>query len=175
MHDDHVCGLTANGQRVFPNATVYAAEAEAAFWLGDGPADAKHRRKERVVAALAPYRAAGAFKTFKPGAMLLAGVRTIDAYGHTPGHTAYQFDSGGRSIVFIGDLVHAEAVQFPHPEVTMEFDVVPSEAIAARRALFAQAADRHWLIAGAHLPFPGIGYVRRYGTAFAYVPIAKTR
>src|SRR5690606_15211268 len=36
LHGDHGCGLvTAGGQAAFPNATVYAAEEDAAFWLDD--------------------------------------------------------------------------------------------------------------------------------------------
>lgn len=39
LHPDHVCGITQNGQAVFPNATVYAHEREADFWLN--PANEK--------------------------------------------------------------------------------------------------------------------------------------
>lgn len=33
----------------------------------------------------------------------------------------------------------------------------------------AEAAAGGWWVAGAHLPFPGLGHVRREGTAFAWV------
>jgi glyoxylase-like metal-dependent hydrolase (beta-lactamase superfamily II) len=172
MHDDHVCGLTANDQRVFPNATVYAAEEEAAFWLSDSaPNDAKHRRADRVRRALAPYQAAKVFRTFKPGAVLLPGVTAIDTRGHTPGHTAYLFESGSHKLLVLGDIVHAHAVQFAHPEVSMAFDVDQTAAAATRAALFPRIVGERWAIAGAHLPFPGIGHLRRDGNAYVYVPV----
>ena len=38
-------------------------------------------------------------------------------------------------------------------------------------ALLARAADQGWWVAGAHLPFPCIGHVRREGRAgYAWVP-----
>jgi len=172
MHDDHVCGLAANGQRVFPNATVYAAEAEAVFWLGaDAPNDAQHRREDRVRRALAPYQAANAFRTFKPGAVLLPGVTAIDTHGHTPGHTSYLFESGSQKLLVLGDVVHAFAVQFAHPEVSMEYDVDPKATVATRVALFPRIVKQGWAIAGAHLPFPGIGHLRQDGDAYTYVPV----
>ncbi len=171
MHDDHVCGLMANGARVFPNATVYAAEDEAAFWLGEAPHDSRHRRIERVQAALAPYQAANALRTFKPGAALFAGVTAMDTHGHTPGHTSYLFESGGQGLLVLGDIVHAHAVQFAHPEVSMDYDVDPKAAIATRKAMFLTLAQKGWAVAGAHLPFPGIGHVRKEAKGYAYVPV----
>ena len=172
MHDDHVCGLSAGDRRIFPNAVVYAAEDEAAFWLDDSaPNDAQHRRDDRVRRALAPYQAAHRFRTFKPGTMLFPGVTAIDTRGHTPGHTSYLFESGSQKLLVLGDIVHVGAVQFAHPEVTMEFDVDQKAAAAARTALFARIAGEGWAVAGAHLPFPGVGHLRKDGEAYAYVPV----
>jgi glyoxylase-like metal-dependent hydrolase (beta-lactamase superfamily II) len=70
-----------------------------------------------------------------------------------------------------GDLVHSHAVQFMHPEVAFEYDVDKKQAVATRRKLFAEAAhDKLW-VGGAHLPFPGLGHVRKDGNAYAWVPI----
>ena len=35
---------------------------------------------------------------------------------------------------------------------------------------FDQAAADRLLVAGMHLPFPGVGYVTRQGDGYAYVP-----
>lgn len=40
LHPDHVCGIAQNGKAVFPNATVYAHEREADYWLN--PASEKN-------------------------------------------------------------------------------------------------------------------------------------
>lgn len=45
-----------------------------------------------------------------------------------------------------------------------------TEAIASRRAMLEMASDGGGWVAGAHLPFPGLGHVRRDGRAYAWVP-----
>ena len=70
-----------------------------------------------------------------------------------------------------GDIVHSHAVQFLHAEVAFEYDVDQKQAVASRRKLFAEAAQDKLWVAGAHLPFLGLGHVRRDGKAFAWVPI----
>jgi len=66
--------------------------------------------------------------------------------------------------------VHSHAVQFAHPEVSIEFDTDPQQAIATRKALLQQAAQQGWMIAGAHLPFPGLGHIRHDAQGYAWVP-----
>jgi glyoxylase-like metal-dependent hydrolase (beta-lactamase superfamily II) len=171
MHGDHVCGLSAGGARVFPKAIVYAAEAEIAYWLNPVANDPNTQRKESVRHIMEPYRAAGALKGFKPGTVLFAGVTAMDTHGHTLGHTSYLFESGGHGFLAFGDIVHVHAVQFSHPEVTLGFDSDPAAASATRKALFDTLVQKGWSFGGAHLPFPGIGHLRKDGNAYAYVRI----
>ncbi|SDT08685.1 Glyoxylase, beta-lactamase superfamily II [Pseudomonas asplenii] len=175
LHLDHVCGLVdATGKALFPNATVYVAQAEADFWLDpQRKANAPDNAKEYFDIAqhsLAPYKDSGRLKTFTPPASPIAEVQTAYASGHTPGSTIYRFASNGSAISFIGDLIHNAAVQFDHPEVAIRFDVDPKKAIKAREDEFSQlAADGEWL-AAAHLPFPGIGHVTQSARHFTWVP-----
>jgi glyoxylase-like metal-dependent hydrolase (beta-lactamase superfamily II) len=169
MHNDHICGLVAGDQRAFPNATVYAAEDEAAYWLADLSPD--NHRNDRAHQVLAPYRAANAFRTFKPGAVLFPGVTAVDTRGHTPGHTSYLFESGPQKLLVLGDIVHVAAVQFRRPEATMEFDVDQKMAGMARASLLPRIVKQGWAVAGAHLPFPGIGHLRKENGAYVYVPV----
>ncbi|CBJ37369.1 putative beta-lactamase-like, zn-dependent hydrolase protein [Ralstonia solanacearum CMR15] len=176
LHPDHACGLlTPQGQSAYPNAQVYVAAPEADFWLSEVIAASKPKDMQPLFKmardAVAPYAAAGRLKPFKPGDEVLPGVRSVTANGHTPGHSGYLFASKGRSLLVWGDIVHSHAVQFLHPEVAIEFDVDPKQAVATRRRLFAEAAhDKLW-VGGAHLPFPGLGHVRKDGKAYAWVPI----
>ena len=121
--------------------------------------------------AVAPYEAAGKLRRFSPGQVLPAGVTALDSHGHTPGHVSWKLDTGnGPSLLVWGDIVHFHAVQFAHPQAAYEADSDRTAAVASRRAMMAQAADGGWWVAGAHLPFPGLGHVRREGEAFAWVP-----
>lgn len=171
MHGDHVGGLLgADGTPAFPKAEVYAAEAEAGFWLAPRGNDALENWKDMSRKALRPYQAAGKFHTFRPGKVILPGITAMDTHGHTPGHISYLFESGDQGFLAMGDIVHMHAVQFVHPEVSMDYDTDQPTAIVARKALFNMVAEKRWMIGATHLPFPGLGHIRREGAAFSYVP-----
>jgi hypothetical protein len=81
-------------------------------------------------------------------------------------------ESEGQQLLIWGDIVHAHAVQFTRPEISIEFDIDQPQAVATRKALLQEMAASGSLVAGMHLPFPGIGHVRAEGQAgYAWVPI----
>jgi len=175
-HPDHLCGLLdAQGKAAFANATVWLSQADAAYWL-DPASEAGAPQALRFAfpmarSAVAPYAAAGRLRHFVAGDALPAGVAALDSHGHTPGHVSWKIDGGdGRQLLVWGDLVHFHAVQFARPDASYEADSDRAAAIASRRRMMADAAAGAWWVAGAHLPFPGIGHVRREGEAFAWVP-----
>lgn len=175
-HPDHLCGLLdAYDQVAFPNATVWLSAADAGYWL-DPASEATAPQGVRFAFALArkavaPYAAAGTLRRFVPGDALPTGITALDSHGHTVGHVSYRLDGGsGQQLLVWGDIVHFHAVQFAQPQAAYEADSDRAAAIASRRRIMAQAADQGWWVAGAHLPFPGLGHVRREGAAFAWVP-----
>ncbi|RYF04203.1 MAG: MBL fold metallo-hydrolase [Oxalobacteraceae bacterium] len=164
LHPDHAGGLlTADGKMAFPNAQVFVPKADADYWLSRAAAAAAPKDKQALFGmsrdAVAPYLAAGRLTVFEPGHVLRQGVRALPAPGHTPGHTAYLFSSATQRLLVWGDIIHNAAVQFAHPEVSIEFDADQARAIATRRALLGEAASNRWWVAGAHLPFPGLGRI----------------
>ncbi|MBB3219431.1 MBL fold metallo-hydrolase [Pseudoduganella umbonata] len=176
LHPDHAGGLlTATGNMAFPNAQVFVPKADADYWLSPKQAAAAPKDKQALFGmsrdAIAPYRAAGKLTVFAPGQVLREGVSAVRAPGHTPGHTAYLFSSDKQNLLVWGDIVHNAAVQFPHPQVAIEFDWDQPRAVATRRALLSQAASRAWWIAGAHVPFPGVGRIQAgKDGAYRWVP-----
>ncbi|WXL26641.1 MBL fold metallo-hydrolase [Ectopseudomonas mendocina] len=175
MHPDHLCGIaTADGKAAFPNATVLASQEDAGFWLNEKVALAAPEAGKGLFKmaheSVAPYKSSDKFNTFKEGDELFPGVHVIPSHGHTPGHTSFLLESGGQSLLIWGDIVHSATVQMQHPEVSMEFDVDSTQAIKTRTEMLKKAAANGWWIAGAHLPFPGIGHVRTEGKAYAWVP-----
>ena len=46
------------------------------------------------------------------------------------------------------------------------------KAVATRKRLLAMAADKRLLVAGHHMPFPGLGYVERTQGSFRWMPIS---
>jgi glyoxylase-like metal-dependent hydrolase (beta-lactamase superfamily II) len=181
LHPDHVAGiLDPAGKPAFPNAVVYVAKPESDYWLSTAdPQKAPPEYRQHLEGAIKlirkaadPYLASGQWKTFSGAELPLAGVRAVAIPGHTPGHTAYEFTSGDQSLVVIGDMVHSAAVQFPRPDVAVSFDSDPKQAVATRETLFRRVAAQKTLIAGMHLPFPGLGRLRPDGeNAYTWVPV----
>jgi glyoxylase-like metal-dependent hydrolase (beta-lactamase superfamily II) len=179
FHGDHLGGLAANGQRVFPNAVVHADKREADHFLSaaamdKAPDDSKDTFK-LAMAQLKPYVDAGRFQPFDSSTEIVPGVRSWETPGHTPGHSSYVVESQGHRMIVTGDLIHVAAVQFDDPTVTIEFDVDGPAARAQRLKVFAQAAKEGDLIAAAHLQFPGMGHLRANGKAFQFVPVNYTQ
>jgi glyoxylase-like metal-dependent hydrolase (beta-lactamase superfamily II) len=174
-HPDHLCGLLdEHGKQAYPKATVWLSQADADYWLNPASEAAAPQGVRFAFAlartAVAPYMSDRRLRRFKEGDALPGGVTALDSHGHTPGHVSWKLDGGSQQLLVWGDLVHFHAVQFARPDASFEADSDKSAAIASRRSMMAQAADQGWWVAGAHLPFPGLGHVRREGEAFAWVP-----
>lgn len=178
MHPDHVGGLIKDGKIAFPNAVVRADQRDADYWLAqanlDKAADADKGFFQGAMASLNPYMAAHQFKSFKGDTDIVPGIRAVSTIGHTPGHASYVVQSKGQKLVIWGDLVHVQAVQFDHPDVTIHFDSEPAKAEAERQAEFARAAKQGYLVGAAHIAFPGLGHVRAKGQAYEWVPVNYT-
>ena len=181
MHSDHIGGLTTNdgkAKRIYPNAEVYVAKAESDFWLS--PENAAKAPKEAqgfftsAQAISAPYIKAGKWHTFSDTDEIAEGVKIVPLHGHTPGHTGYEFSSKGQKILFWGDIIHAAIVQLQHPEVHVGFDIDPVAAVAQRKRLLSTLAGENTLVAGPHMPYPGIGYLLKEGNAYGWASVVYT-
>lgn len=172
IHTDHSGGLARAGRMVFPNATVHASQADIDFFLDRAnlAKGLEPRHLEEALKTIGPYRAAGKLKPFTGRATILPGVTAIPTPGHTPGHSFFLVESEGESIEFWGDIMHIGTIQFPRPDVTIAFDVDQAAAKAQRARQFEAAAGERRLTAVAHLPFPGLGYLRPEGRGYEWVP-----
>jgi glyoxylase-like metal-dependent hydrolase (beta-lactamase superfamily II) len=174
LHADHVGGLTANDKMVFPNATIYINKSDTAFWLSKqnrtNAAEGDKGFFDAASISITPYLKAGKVKSFDYGTPLFPGITALATPGHSPGHTSYVLESKGEKIVFWGDLVHAGAVQFEDPAVTIHFDVDSPKAAEERKQAFKDATTGKYWVAAGHLSFPGIGHVRANGSGYSWVP-----
>lgn len=177
VHTDHSGGLTKAGEIVFPRATVYAGGADIRFY-----SDATNAAKTGIdkhfwtetEQTLTPYVTAGRVKPINVDGEILPGIRAELHPGHTPGSAFYTLTSRGQTIIFVGDVIHAGAVQFPRPDVTITFDVRQEEARAVRQAAFKRFVRDRALIAAPHLPFPGVGHIAADGSGYRWYPIEQT-
>lgn len=175
MHADHVGGLTDENGVVFPNAVVRADVHDADFWLSEEnlnkAADGDKGFFQGAMISLLPYIKAGKFKPFNGDTNLMPGIKAVSSYGHTPGHTIYEIESAGQKLMLWGDLMHVAAVQFDNPAVTIQFDSDSKNAAIQRKKAYADAAKQGYMVGAAHISFPGLGYVRPEGKAYAWTPL----
>lgn len=170
---DHAGGLlTPQGEKEFPKATIMASEAEVAGSIAEAGKPAPVRpAAEAVKKAIAAYRAAGHFRTFKPGGEVVPGITAIDLSGHTPGHTGYLIQGTGKvKVLAWGDTLHMAAIQFTAPWLNTKYDQDPSAAQVRRQKTLEWVAAEPILVAGVHIPFPGVGRVEKDGQGFRFLP-----
>ena len=180
MHPDHVGGLIANGAIAFPNATLRIDKADVDFWLDEAKLKAAPEGAkgffQGAMASVNPYVAAKKLVTFSGATELIPGVRAEPSHGHTVGHTSYVVESDGQKLVLWGDLMHAAAVQFADPGVTIQFDTDPKAAAAERKKDYADAAKKGYLVGITHVSFPGVGHLRAAagGKGYEWLPLNYT-
>ena len=172
LHPDHVCGLLdKEGKRAFPKADVWADKEDADAWLGEAGTNAAPEGNRAFFETIEPYQTAGHFHTFSFGVSFLPGLKAMPTPGHTFGHTSFLFESKAQEVLVWGDIVHNAPIQFPHPEVSLAYDTDQGLAAKTRLGLLKRASEGDWLVAGAHLPFPGLGHVRKEGEGFVWIPV----
>ena len=162
LHPDHVGGLIdKDGKAVFPNAKVYVTFEEWKYW---SPIIAKQKPDEILAKFHNAYN--GKIQTLSFGEPIVANLYAVKAVGHTPGHCFYRVNN----IRFIGDLVHAVDLQVEHPEYCASFDNDKKQAYQTRLSSFESLSKEGNLVFGAHIPFPGAGYIMKEGSGYRFAP-----
>jgi glyoxylase-like metal-dependent hydrolase (beta-lactamase superfamily II) len=174
FHPDHINGIkTKDNELLFPNASVSVPAPEWAFWMDDANM------------SKAPEAAQGLFKNcrrifgdiaskvqrFEPGKELEAGIMSVAAFGHTPGHTAFAVASGNQSLLNIVDSAGLVWLFVRNPEWQFLFDADKNMAVENRKKLLDRAAADKMLVHGYHWPFPASGYITKTAKGYDLVPV----
>lgn len=173
FHGDHINGLRdRDGVLAFPNARLMVPAPEWDFWMDDArraaaPGAPSGDAVRRVFGPIAAR-----VGRFQPGGEPVAGIRSIAAYGHTPGHTAFSIASRGQTFAYLGDLANIAALFVRNPDWAVRFDMDAEAARQSRRRLLGAAVAGDWIVGGCHLPAPGLGRIVRRGSGYDFVPIA---
>lgn len=165
LHGDHIGGMLRKGKIAFPNAIVYISQREHDYWA---QSDNKGAR-----AFLEAYKKQ--IRLFDPNELntqkpveIIPGVRPFAAYGHTPGHTVYQFGDSTGQILVIGDVINIAPVQFPCPHIAAIYDIDKEEASRTKVNILRYAATNNIPIAGMHLSFPAMGTISEKDNGFEF-------
>ncbi len=162
MHPDHVGGLMSGDAPTFANAEYVTGATEFNAWTsGDAVPD-------HVVANVLPL--ADRFRMIEPGDDVVSGITAIEAYGHTPGHMAYNVESEGKRLIVTADAANHYVVSLQKPDWHVRFDMDKEAAAQTRKDLFGMIAADKVPFVGYHMPFPSIGYIEPMDSAgFRYV------
>jgi len=172
FHPDHIGGLMDGDKPAFKNARYVTGEAEYNFWtskkLADSADDKMKPRIDLVNNKVVPLAEKMTF--IKGGNDVVTGITAIEAFGHTPGHMAYNIENGGKRLVLWADACNHYVASLQKPEWHVVFDMDKDKAIAARKKVLGMVAADKVAATGYHMPFPAIGYVEAVGDAFRWVP-----
>jgi methylmalonyl-CoA epimerase len=158
LHFDHFGGATTSGARGleprFPRARYVIRDAE---WE-----DATHPHERNRASYLqddfVPLRTANVVDFFTGDVTVKPGVRVERTGGHTGQHQIVYLESGGRTAVFVADLIPTTA-HLQDPWV-MGYDLFPMETLAFKKRFIREAIDREYLVFFEHDPLVAAGYIR---------------
>ena len=158
-HPDHIGGVLEGGKPLFPNARYVIGGVEYDFWAGDKPTGDLEKFADLFGDYVVPLADKTSF--IKPGDDVVPGIRAVEAYGHTPGHLAFDIESNGKRILFWGDCAHHQVASLVRPDWHCVFDVDKEKGAETRARMFDMVATDKVAVSGFHMPFPSLGYVER--------------
>ncbi|HLT02651.1 MAG TPA: MBL fold metallo-hydrolase [Geminicoccaceae bacterium] len=170
-HPDHIGGLLEGEQRAFPRARYVFGRREFDFWRGgENIPDGRGPTRELFMQVALPFADEATF--LEPDEEVVPGIRSVEAFGHSPGHMAYHVESEGERLLLWADLTNHYVVSLQRPEWKVKVDDDPDQAIATRKRLLEMVAvERLWAV-GYHMPFPAIGWVDKTRDGYRWVPIS---
>lgn len=167
LHPDHIGGLVdKDGAAVFPNAKVYVSYEEWKYW---SPKIAKEKPDNILRKFQDAYN--GRIQTLSFGEPVVPGLYAVKAVGHTPGHCYYRQGK----LRFVGDVVHAVDLQIAHPEYCASFDNDKKQAYQTRISFLETMSKEGNIVFGAHIPFPGVGYILKETSGYKFDPYTPAK
>jgi glyoxylase-like metal-dependent hydrolase (beta-lactamase superfamily II) len=160
LHFDHVCGATRldeKGRRVpiFSRARHIVGRLEWEDATGGSPELATAYPIDDIL----PLYDAGLMMVVEDGQELVPGLRCQVTGGHTRGHMALFFESGGQTAAYLGDICPSTAHlrRMWH----LGYDTYPVETRRRKPELLGQAAEEGWSILWNHDPRTAVSRVAR--------------
>jgi glyoxylase-like metal-dependent hydrolase (beta-lactamase superfamily II) len=175
FHPDHISGLMTKGPEnrvIFPNAEVFVPALEYKFWMDptnlEKLPEARRPLAKRIQEMFPLMK--DKVRLFEADTEVLTGIRSIDAPGHTPGHTAFHVSSGQDQLIVLSDTTNIPALFARNPGWRAAFDQDAPTAEATRRRLLDRVVADRTKVTGYHFPFPAAGTIVKDGNGYAFTP-----
>lgn len=174
FHGDHVNGLLAHNELVFPNAEIAVPEPEWSFWMDDdkmsraprGRMSHLFQNNRRVF-----ERVRDRVRQYRWGEEVVRGLEAFAAPGHSVGHTAFWLRSGKDQIFIQSDLTNQAALFVRNPDWYSVLDQFPDETVRVRREIYEMLAAERIQLQAFHHPFPGRCYLEKDGPGYRRIPL----
>lgn len=168
-HPDHIGGLMHEGKPIYPNARYVFGEREFDYWKkGENIPEARKANREQFMQVGAPF---GEKATFLKGeGEVVAGIRAIEAFGHSPGMLAFHIESDGQRLLNWADVANHYIMAIQQPDWHVAFDSDKEMGAATRRRVFDMVSADKIPVVGFHMPFPSVGWVEKSGPSYRWVP-----
>jgi glyoxylase-like metal-dependent hydrolase (beta-lactamase superfamily II) len=175
-HGDHINGVRNKaGQLVYPKAKIMVPTVEHAFWMDDArmeaapaPMKGAFQGARRVFAGLS----ADQLQQFEPGKDIIPGLKSVAAFGHTPGHTLFVAESKGEKFAYVADTTNIPQLFARNPDWAVQFDMNADAARDTRRKTFEMIVNEKMMAGGYHFPFPAFGRIEKLGGGYDFKPVA---
>jgi glyoxylase-like metal-dependent hydrolase (beta-lactamase superfamily II) len=159
LHFDHAGGFTERGS----DGTLRPRFSRAEYFVREGEwEDATHPNERNRASYLAenyvPLREAGVLRLVTADGEVVPGLRLERTGGHTKHHQIVRIEAGGKTAVFLADLIPT-AAHVPLPWI-MGYDLYPMETLEFKRAFVREAVEREYLVFFEHDPEIAAGYLR---------------
>ncbi len=175
LHPDHTNGIrAADGSMAFPNAEIMVPARDWAFWMSDdnaAKAESNPMMKNYFANVKKVYAGIeGKVTKYEWGKEVVPGITSIEAPGHTPGHTAFAIASGSSKIFVQSDVTNIPELFLRNPDWHVVFDVDAQKAQETRHKFYDMVSAEKALVVGFHFTFPSLGYVEKDGAKYRLVP-----
>lgn len=174
-HPDHIWGLLDDfDDLVFPDASYHMGRAEWDYWwnpetvntIGEARATFAVGAKRRL------ERLEDQINFFDAGDEVLTGINAIAAYGHTPGHMAFEVRNGSESAMVVGDAIGNHHVALHHPEWQSGSDQDGETGVESRKMLLDRISSEQMPVIGFHLPNGGLGRIEAKEGSYRFTSVS---
>lgn len=153
LHDDHLGWALVQDGGLFPRADLVVDARELA-----------------VHADMLTPPLRGRVRVPTPGEQLLPGLEPVPLPGHTAGHSGFRVETGGGTLLVLGDAFHS-AAQIAHPHWRVLFDADDAQARATREALLVEGAREDTICYANHFADVVFGRVVRGPAGYGWEPV----
>ncbi len=169
-HPDHIGGLMEGdgGTPSYPNARYVFGQVEFDYWRKGENLGPRAANRDQFMKVAAPLADKSTFLTGEGD--VVAGIRAVPVFGHSPGMMAFHIESQGQRALNWADVANNSVFSVQQPDWHVGFDHDKEQGARTRRRVFDMVSTDKLAVIGYHMPFPSLGYVEKAGTGYRWVP-----